>query len=1340
MKLLRLKSLFIGFLFIFIGVLSAEEYDYFSLSYQGKYIQAKLGFRENYLRMEDNPDEYDVKSSNLANFLKDATIFRDFEAIKWLSLLVDERRKILALRETDSAAFYDLKLAILKDIALLHNPSLTVASRLDVVKSHENIVYFNALSDGEFIFVCNQIIDFFISIQNIKTAKKRAYTCLGQVAVLNNFSVDEALGFLARLHRVRLLTNTRSGDNRIDLAINTITNSQKINYFAPAALDALSSLALSESFRGSYFVQPIHRTIGVIKNQGAFISPNILLGTQYAYDIVNQQYGLAEQQSLDSDYPPELISMFYKLGELKLFNSGQTLNQRIQTDHKTSDTALDLLYRLIHLAPEKKNLDLITDLVSKFRSLSLSQYSFSHSYLSFENLESSFEYFALQTIMTYFSSSDNLINKEISKDLFAILFRPRSSADYFSIVANNPSLARSEMHEIAQVPLKLAKDINQVSVSLVERIVEKSIDFHSRNHSFKPQDDFRTSGSAAYDFLADHRYLEKFIRQFDVASGNNFSQSLLKTEVTLDELQTTLKRDQILIAYKRFPYERFKNFIFKCKITKDSFKCIVEKTSAGFRDSLVSFRKQIVEEKGKTFDQELSAKIYKIIFPEVDLSDYEEILIYPDPRDTSLPFSALMTAESQFLGKSHNFSLLTSLLASREIRSNKTFLGSYLALGDPSYQRVIAADLSQEPIFTLRSSEQIKELTGLSLLPETRSEILTVSQIVPEKKQKILLGAEANEINFRLASPGQYKFIHFATHGITEGDFETIREPALALSPNSFPQTTLVDSLLTETEITELDLHGTNVILSACETAGNFGGGAYSGFSGLANAFLRAGSNSVIATQWKIESSSAAILISDAVKSSLEKSEKTDVSLRDSVNKFFDENSSNPYYWAAFVKFKSLKLPNLDLAPEFSKKHVINFEFADDGYFEPYKLVKFKNKIYLNGVFIEYSNKRTRARSGLINILDDSKFWLPKNFSTYSFLTSDSQYLKMIGTVHDGLSVNPAVLRVDPEQRKAEVLTSISVKRVLNKKNDQFIADMGIVHASFEHQDGALSLIIQSMMNPENDQFEAYHMGENGITADYWYLKLNSEYDIIKKSKLPYERVGAKFFFYNGTLYGHHTDIFERGSEYKFLNEWGTSGCNGPSTFLYEYDFGENSFTLVNKFLDVMGIEYIGDSKLFVKKHCDYPTYTSIYSLTDRSLSLPLAVTMGSLSGEVLKLNPGFNLYFGQAKLPVSFLKMQEMKRDENLNPVFNRAINMQKKDFIIDPEAQWLKYLVVENAEGVLANGDIQFSRLPSFYIDGLVDQDWLYLLETSERQNVSVSRININAITERLENVAFE
>ncbi len=103
-----------------------------------------------------------------------------------------------------------------------------------------------------------------------------------------------------------------------------------------------------------------------------------------------------------------------------------------------------------------------------------------------------------------------------------------------------------------------------------------------------------------------------------------------------------------------------------------------------------------------------------------------------------------------------------------------------------------------------------------------------------------------------------YKILHFATHGVTEGLFDCADFPAGLLT--SYGGDSNSDLMLSYEEIAGLRLDANLVVMSACETASQVGEGTQlragearpgDTLDGLVRSFFAAGSRAVLATYWE---------------------------------------------------------------------------------------------------------------------------------------------------------------------------------------------------------------------------------------------------------------------------------------------------------------------------------------------------------------------------------------------------------------------------------------------------------------------------------------------------------
>ena len=145
-------------------------------------------------------------------------------------------------------------------------------------------------------------------------------------------------------------------------------------------------------------------------------------------------------------------------------------------------------------------------------------------------------------------------------------------------------------------------------------------------------------------------------------------------------------------------------------------------------------------------------------------------------------------------------------------------------------------------------------LTGQEFAPlqNIGQEIAAVEAPFPPGNRVVLTGARAVPGEYAKASPISFEYIHFATH--STANVESPMNSAIILSRQG------ENYKLYARDVAGLPLHAELVTLSACSSAG---AKAYSGegLMGFAWAFLQAGAQNVIATQWDESSDVSADLM-----------------------------------------------------------------------------------------------------------------------------------------------------------------------------------------------------------------------------------------------------------------------------------------------------------------------------------------------------------------------------------------------------------------------------------------------------------------------------------------------
>lgn len=150
---------------------------------------------------------------------------------------------------------------------------------------------------------------------------------------------------------------------------------------------------------------------------------------------------------------------------------------------------------------------------------------------------------------------------------------------------------------------------------------------------------------------------------------------------------------------------------------------------------------------------------------------------------------------------------------------------------------------------------------NLPRLPDTATEIQAIAHLLDANPQtSVYLAANATETRLKqLNQQGELKrarVISFATHALLPGDSDDSTQPheaglVLTPPPQASPDD---DGYLSSSEIATLQLDADWVLLSACNTGTLAQEETHQGLSALSRAFFMAGTHSVLASHWPVES------------------------------------------------------------------------------------------------------------------------------------------------------------------------------------------------------------------------------------------------------------------------------------------------------------------------------------------------------------------------------------------------------------------------------------------------------------------------------------------------------
>ena len=198
-----------------------------------------------------------------------------------------------------------------------------------------------------------------------------------------------------------------------------------------------------------------------------------------------------------------------------------------------------------------------------------------------------------------------------------------------------------------------------------------------------------------------------------------------------------------------------------------------------------------------------------------------------------------------------------------------------------------------------REMEVIDADAGFGRLLSTRREAAAILALVPERERMQALDFEASRTTALRPELGEYRIVHFATHGLLNNIHPELSGIVLSLVDEAGHQQ---DGFLRLQDIYNLKLPAELVVLSACQTGlGKEIKGE--GLIGLTRGFMYAGAPRVIASLWKVDDRATSELMKRFYQGLLgPEALRPAGALRQAQLSIWKQKQwREPYYWAAFL-------------------------------------------------------------------------------------------------------------------------------------------------------------------------------------------------------------------------------------------------------------------------------------------------------------------------------------------------------------------------------------------------------------------------------------------------------
>ena len=257
------------------------------------------------------------------------------------------------------------------------------------------------------------------------------------------------------------------------------------------------------------------------------------------------------------------------------------------------------------------------------------------------------------------------------------------------------------------------------------------------------------------------------------------------------------------------------------------------------------------------------------------------------------------------------FALLRQEIAGRKPASKAVAVlaDPVLQIDDPRVKEAIAkvARPAGESAPSSRGERRAKEEMTRSAresgivfdrLRYTRQEAEAIAALAPREGTFKGLDFDASRDRAMSADLGEYRIVHFATHGLINSQHPELSGVVLSLVDR---QGNTQDGFLRLHDIYNMKLQAEMVVLSACQTAlGKEIRGE--GLMGLTRGFTYAGAARVVASLWDVKDEATSELMKRFYRGMFEGGLRPAAALRAAQIEMLKEPRwESPYYWAAFV-------------------------------------------------------------------------------------------------------------------------------------------------------------------------------------------------------------------------------------------------------------------------------------------------------------------------------------------------------------------------------------------------------------------------------------------------------
>jgi len=268
----------------------------------------------------------------------------------------------------------------------------------------------------------------------------------------------------------------------------------------------------------------------------------------------------------------------------------------------------------------------------------------------------------------------------------------------------------------------------------------------------------------------------------------------------------------------------------------------------------------------------------------------------------SLPSaSALAIQRAELAGRLPAPKLLAVIADPVFDRTDERFKTLATDAGDKAQTQTTAADARSIEHLAEQADDKAGTTTRrlvIPRLPFTHQEATRLLALAPKNASFSAIDFQANRATVLGGGLSQYRYVHFATHGLLDSERPGLSSLVLSMvDAEGKPQ----DGFLRANDIYNLRLPAELVVLSACQTGlGKEIKGE--GLVGLTRGFMYAGAARVVVSLWSVNDKATADLMTKFYEKMLKQGQRPAAALRAAQVEMWKQKAwQSPYYWAAFT-------------------------------------------------------------------------------------------------------------------------------------------------------------------------------------------------------------------------------------------------------------------------------------------------------------------------------------------------------------------------------------------------------------------------------------------------------